>query len=97
MLVIQNVFDVPVDGFDRFYDFFDSGSFHYPCLEEKIIFHLFFGGIGVIAPLEEELLAQVRQLQVIGLWIRESRNGLVFLPGGKYDFERKYPCLLHDI
>lgn len=97
MLDTQNVFDVPVDGFGRLYDFFDPGSLHYPYPEEKIIFHLFFDGIGVIVPFKEELLAQISQLQVIGLWIRESRNEFVFLSGGKHDFECKCSCSLYDI
>lgn len=70
---IHNIFDMSVDGVDRFVDLFDSGALHYTYPEAKTIFHFFFGAIGVIAPLKEELLAQISDFQVIGLWLRESR------------------------
>lgn len=82
---IQYVFNMSIDSVGRFADLFDSGALHHTYPEAKTIFHFFFGGIGVIAPLKEELLAQISQFQVIviGLWLRESKDKLVFLPGGK--------------
>lgn len=83
---IQNIFDMPVDGIGGFYDLFDSAALHHPYPEAKTLFHLLSGGISVITPLEEELLAQIGQFQVIGFRRRKSIDEPVFLPGGKPGF-----------
>ena len=80
---IQYVFNISVDGASRFGDLFDSRAFNHTYPEAKTIFQLFFSAIGVIAPLKEELLAQISDFQVIGFRRRKSIDKLVFLPRGK--------------